>query len=505
MDSGLGLSWMQSDIASGAVSNAFSSAVMSANLTGLSGNVYPGTATVTVQVNGDTLTTQVPVNLRLDPAKLFIADNGVLLTSSPSYSAQLSHALSVYDNADLNNITWTAVSDQTWLTVTSTGTTSGKMTLTANPVGLSQDILHLATVTLSSVNTLIENTASETVTVGFYNASTDPALKTTVTLNDPAKQTGMVSDPIRPYVYVSHGGTDIEIYNTFSGTLETTLAGVGGDLRYLTVSSDGATLYAVDHSDNSILPVNLATRVAQPKFTTIGFPTCISCAAQNLLVSANYTRINGYPVLVTSAEEILDAANGNVLASLTNPSSLSFNYLNSPYIEVSANGRAAYSLGLGTSPFSLARYALSYSPLEAGSFAGVMTHSRTGAGGNAKDLAVTETGNQVFISTGSGCGTYELCVYNGLNINWESNLAGDAFPAAVEVAVNGDIYSGYNALGAFDIRVFNEVTQTQSASFSTTQGMEDRQLVISADSSVIVARSQQPAGSDYLDFIRVSP
>jgi len=505
MDSGLGLSWMKSNIAAGQASNTLSTAVLSADLTGLAGNVYPGTATVSVQVNGDTLTSQIPVSLRLDPAKLFVADNGVLLTSSPSYSSQLSHAVTVYDNGDLNNILWTTASDQAWLSVTASGTSSGSMTLTANPVGLSQDTLHLATVTLSSADTLIENSASETVTVGFYNSSTDPAVSTSVILNDPAKQTGMVSDPVRPYVYITHGGTDIEIYNVFTGTLETTLAGVGGDLRYLTVSSDGASLYAVDHSDSSILPVDLSTRVAQTKFTGIGFPTCISCATQNLLVSANYTRINGYPVLITSAEEILDAANGTVLASLSNPSGLSFNYLNSPYIEVSANGRAAYSLGLGTSPFSLARYELSYSSLEAGTFTGEMTHTRTGAGGNAKDLAITETGSHVYISTGSGCGTYELCVYDGSNINWLNNLAGEAFPGAVEIAANGDIFSGYNTLGIIDIRVFDKVTQTQTATFPTSQGLEDRQLIISGDSSVVVARSQQPAGSDYLDFIRVSP
>jgi len=506
MDSGTNLSWMQSDTVSGQLDNSATTVTMTTDETGLLGNVYPGSATATVQVNGDTITQTIPVNLRLDPQKLFVADNGVLLSSFPSVTlSQFSHSVSVTDNA-AQGVAWSASDDAGWLNVTVSGTTNlDTLQLTADPAGLATDTLHTATVSITSADAKIENT--ETVTVGFYVSSLDPVNNVSLTLTEPDKASGIVADPVRPYVYVSHGGTSIDIYNVYTGTLVTTLSSVGTDLRALTISSDGTSLYAMDHSDDSIVPINLSTQLAGTKFSGLYFPGCVSCATQWLYNVIDYTRINSYPVLITSGNQIIDAANGTVLGSLTNPDNLSFSSPYAPIIQASANGKIAAAQSVGGSPFSVARYALNYSALETGTFSAVMTHRATGSGA-ARDLDIDETGSKIYMASGSGCGvlaSYNFCIYSGADLSFLGELTAGNYPVAIEISADKNIYGAVES-NSFDVKQYNTSNAITATYTSVPDSIYDRQLALSGGGVMMITRSKGTGTSvNSLNFTLVKP
>lgn len=512
MDSGAGLSWMQSDVTSGQLESTATTITMSTNEIGLPGDVYPGSATVTVQVNGDTITQSIPVNLRLDPQKLFVVDNGVLLSSFPVVGSQLSHTVSVKDNA-AQGVIWSATDDASWLTVTASGTSNvDGLVLTADPASLATDILHTATVTITSSDTKIENT--ETITVGFYVSSADPIASVTQSLTDPEKETDLIADPVRPYVYVSHGGTDIDVYNVYTGTLVTTMTNLGSDLRAMAVSSDGAFLYVLDYVNSSIAKVDLVSQTLATTFTGLSFPACTSCVTNYVYQSLDFTRINSAAVLITAGKQIIDAADGSVIGSLNDPNALGFYSSQAPLIDASDNGEVAIISSAGSSPFSMGRYSLNYSALQGGSFETVLTHKAIGSG-PIRDMAVNADATLVYFASGGGCGkttSYAFCQYSATDLTYVGELAGGAHPISVEISVDGSVYGGIQTNpglpAAVDVKRYNAAGTLTGSYAELTAQLYSRQLVLSSDSSVMVTRSRRWTGSIYtndLDFRVVVP
>lgn len=501
-DSGTGLSWMQLDIASGLLAETASVLTFSTNETALLGDVYPGSTTITVLVNGDTLTSSIPVNLRLDPQKLFVADNGVLLNDFPTTTSQLTHTVKVTDNAE-QGVTWAATDDAAWLSVTANGTTGATdLVLTANPVSLSSDTLHTATVTLTSTDSKIEN--SETVTVGFYVSSSEPVSSTSLSLTDPGKTSSLVADPVRPYVYVSHGGANIDIYNVYTGVLNTTMTSLGGDLQAMTVSGDGTYLYAMDQSNNSIVKVNLNTQSLGTTFTGLNTSSCPTCYH-----TIDYTKINSYPVLITAGNKIVDAADGAILGALTNPNSLLFISSSPPLIQASANGKVAVAQSIGSSPFHVARYQLDYSALETGTFTAEMTHRATGSG-PGRDIAINDAGSSLYMASGSGCGettSYAVCEFSGSDLTYVGELVAGAYPVAVEISPDESVFVGIQTTG-IDVKKYDSSSVLTGSYADIAASLYDRQLVLSGGGSMMITRSKRWTGSIYtnnLDFTLVTP
>lgn len=191
-----GGSWLLADTTSGTVSSSTANINLSIDRSLLSGGVYEGTVSLSATVNGDTVTTDVPVTLNVEHHNLFVADNGVAFTSTPTIS-KLTHNVPVQDSYGSATTPWSASSNRTWFTVTPSGAAGDDMTLTVDPSGLGADTVHLATVTISSSAGTIENT--ETVRVGFWIGSTAPS-----GTNSVATQYQMlISDPIRPFTFRS--------------------------------------------------------------------------------------------------------------------------------------------------------------------------------------------------------------------------------------------------------------------------------------------------------------
>src|SRR6266849_734215 len=71
---------------------------------------------------------------RNPPPTLLLSDHGVAFASVPS-GAHLTRTLSARDSTGAAS-TWSATSNESWLTVTGSGNSSGFLMLSANPVGL---------------------------------------------------------------------------------------------------------------------------------------------------------------------------------------------------------------------------------------------------------------------------------------------------------------------------------------------------------------------------------
>ena len=182
--------------------------------------------------------------------RFFVAQDGVALSQFPSRS-RLAAAVRVRTTRPVATPgRWRASSSATWLSVTPHGRTGQSLQLTADPTGLAADTLHTATVTLrgtfgSSVM------GSISMRVSLWIGSSDPGNKT-VTHN----AVSLATNPVEPWVYVSDGSSNIDVFNVYSGRLVKSFTGVAPSVGQLQVSSDGSELFAVDKTNYMIVAAN---------------------------------------------------------------------------------------------------------------------------------------------------------------------------------------------------------------------------------------------------------
>jgi hypothetical protein len=325
----------------------------------LVGNTYSATATFAATVNGDTVTRQIPITVRVKPYHLFVHDTGVALTSTPTLS-KLTASITVRDNRE-TPIDWTASSDQAWLTVTNgSGMTPDSFQLTADPTSLPMEAISYANVTVSSTDPRVTNT--EIVRVGLYRTASPPTAQVEATVLGTIKDTGIVADPVRPYVYITHGTSTIDVYHIYSGALLHTIdTGAGSDLRSLAVDDEGSRLYAADHGVLGIQVVDIAaaTPTLAATWTNSRWSGCTGCAATGADADLDYTRINGRGVLIGGASQIIDATDGTLLRH----SGGSY-FVASLAATISGDGEKMFTASLNSSGHSVGRYALSFNELD---------------------------------------------------------------------------------------------------------------------------------------------
>jgi hypothetical protein len=300
-------SWLELDRTVGTVS----AAGQQVQFKPLRQQATPGTATATLtftaQVNGDTLTRQVPVTFNLDTHRLIAAENGVSLvfTTDPTWEA-LRSDLRIRDNLGLN-IPWTAVDDASWLTITPSGTTGSPgtvndvLTLQANPTGLA-DGHHLATITITSSDPTVEG--PERIRVGLWKTSAPPAIQVNTISTDAFDL--VTTDPIRPFVYVRdrNDRDTIRIFNVYTGLEELMpITGMSVTAIDMTTSSDGSSLFVFDRNGESIQRINLDTRFSDATFTVPNEST-------GLGNQVKFVRINGVGLLLTNGGAAYRADDG---------------------------------------------------------------------------------------------------------------------------------------------------------------------------------------------------
>jgi BACON domain-containing protein len=298
--------WVTLDKVSGSMGSAGQSIVLTPHRL----QSTPGTATTTVRfsavVNGDTVTADLPVSFNLDTHRLVSSENGVAFVNTPAAAwNNLTRIVTVTDNFALNTA-WTASSNQSWLTVTPSGSSGGSLTLTANPTGLTVDQYFAATISIDTGDTSVSG--PEQIRVGFWVGSTTPSVPL-VLGGTAANFDSAVGDPIRPYVYThEQNATQLRVFNTYTGAELAPISGVPAQSRDMVASSNGDTLF-VSAPNLQLIPVSLlnysiGTAMQSPQ----AFPGVP-------LDHFRYVRPNGVGIIMSSIGDAFLESNGSVLGS----------------------------------------------------------------------------------------------------------------------------------------------------------------------------------------------
>ena len=196
-------------------------------------------------------------------ARLLLPTNGVALSQFPSYN-RLSRSVPVDLTANHGAVSWTATSNQPWLTVTQSGMTGQLITLTATPGTLTQNTAHIAIVTVST-SELGPAPVTANIHVSLWIGASDPQALTI------AQQTeSLATNPVEPWVYVNPGSTSIEVLNVYTGALVTTFNRVAPTIGEIVVSPDGYQLFAVDTTNYKIIELNAITGKQLASFSLDG-------------------------------------------------------------------------------------------------------------------------------------------------------------------------------------------------------------------------------------------
>jgi len=309
------------------------------NLTTAPASLAEGDHVATLSVR-DTVTQRTKtttVRLGVDPRRLELDRRGLALSSTLGRS-RINADLRVIDTAGLAG-RWTLSDDATWLTASATsGTGNTDITLEAHDAGLANGTYY-ANVTVSPDNEPgFAN--STTLRVGFFVDRTTP-------IADPRRTSGeeafaWAADPVRPLIYGLRNdppnGVSLRAWNVHTGALvhSMTIPNVSFPSR-VRVAPDGSKLVFIAAGEGRLVPVALSagTPVVGTPWTGMRLETSVDDFA--------FARINGSDVIVWSPGQVLNAANGNVVASLEGLSQNVATYPSS--IAVSPNGQRLFMTG----------------------------------------------------------------------------------------------------------------------------------------------------------------
>ena len=251
--------------------------------------IYSEELAVEVDVPGKKLVHKVPIQLQVEPHRLYVPSNGLALTYGPGYDKRSAN-FDVIDSANDTSANITVSSDQNWLSISRDGT---KVTVTANADGLS-DGLHIATVAIHANGN--STAAGETVNVGFYVFSNTPVSGNT---GYAAANRYLTSDPVRPWIYLAEGNA-INAIDTYTGLVAKSFV-MPAMVLDAVPSRDGMYLYTMlDDSTRTIRAIHIGTSTLTPT-------AYVSNSQSNQL---SFLRAQGIPVLMTDSGVIVHADTG---------------------------------------------------------------------------------------------------------------------------------------------------------------------------------------------------
>jgi hypothetical protein len=357
--------------------------------------------------------------------------------------------------------------------------------LIADPTSLTADTVNFATVTITSPDASIVNT--ENVRVGLWVGSADPAASTPISI---ASNT-VAADPIRPYAYAAFGGS-IRVYNIYTGDLVATIASVAStSVGNMTVSYDGSTLYAVDTTNNNIVPVNLDTRVVGAGFSFGSFGINV----------IDYTRTNGVELIISGGGgQFFNAQTGVPYAPT---------FGGGVIVSASRNGSRFCGLDTGFSPYTLSCRSLDFTSFNGDQLLVGNASSTFGPGSNGQDVALSLDGTHVYVASGA---PYEFDQFSTQPLQFQQALVSGSipFPVNIEVGPDGRILGGTtNALSdPADVYVYdaNGGSLTSRKVAVPFSQLAARQLKISGDGMRLIAISGDAVNTgSSLIFTNVGP
>lgn len=430
----------------------------------LSAGSNSATVVAKAVVNGDSVSVPLTINVNADQRRLLAAEWGVALASSP-VGTSLTRSIRINDNYG-GTLNWTASSDAPWLTVSASGSTGGQLAMSANAASLPDNEVSYANVTLA---TSTPNVLGTVIRVALWKSSSAGMAMTKVQ----SPYWHLAADRIRPYVYANHGGTDIDVYNAYSGQKLRTLSGVGAALGEMTVSLDGSRLYALDTAASKLQVVDL---VAMSKL-----PAWDLDLAVNHYTGLVAARPNGTEVVFIGTGGAYDATGRKLIGS-------------------GAFGESLATPLDGQSVVSFAgRHSVDYSSVSGGMLlskwvAGI-AH---GSGGNLQAVAISPDGSRMYAASGGGVsnGGYKCEVDDGLTGRYLGALpGGEPYPNNINVTRDGRPICGLDGIYAtYDIWVHSAAGALlrgyKVAGYA--KGLLPGQMVSTPDGFVVVALTGDP-------------
>jgi hypothetical protein len=265
------------------------------------------TATITITDPESNSTTIVTVEIAVDEVRLY-SNDPALSFSTHADKSTLTHTVDILTNK-VNNIAWQAQADVDWLILTP-DTVNNTLTITVEPLSLSNDGLYTATVTLSSQTTgdSVDGQINISVTKGDFDTTDFEEL---VIENITPNSDGVVLDTLRPNLYVAQADK-IDIYNIIDGSkvssIESPLEGV--DLTNLVIHPDGSILLASNIETYLDENEQEQTRTNYYQVTLADF-SINQLAADDIDIQyapAKIIMVSGKPIVITEALELANLA-----------------------------------------------------------------------------------------------------------------------------------------------------------------------------------------------------
>lgn len=248
---------------------------------------------------------------------LYASDDGIALTSFPE-SGHLQETVTVFDSLGLNTTSWSASSNQDWLSVTSNGFSGDELVLTADASTLAADTLYFAEVTISSSDAAVAE--SRGIRVALWVGAEEPSkFVTSSTIN------GGLVDPIRPYIYVREQDNTVKVYNIYNQALVATFPNKLPEFGNLQMSSDGSYLYCSNLNNREMLAIDLDNPANIKHW-------------DSEVIDYRYARPAGHPVLISDTGHYTDALTGEHFDALVPYVRLNSSS-NARVFDVSADGR----------------------------------------------------------------------------------------------------------------------------------------------------------------------
>lgn len=340
---------------------------------------------------------------------------GVAFSQFPARSV-LTRTLAVHSAHGPPEVAWTAEADQAWLSVTASGMTGGSLVLTANPTGLAPDHQYLATVRVRSSDPVIRN--EQDVRVGLWIGSADPQ---PVTLSTFASN--LVADPVLPRLYTNTLGTDVTVYDAYTGAVTGTFPAVVSRGGSMAISSDGALLFVNDTSTRQVVGLDTATGSVVRRYPW----------ASIMSSGLGYARPNAHPVLMIGNSKVFDVDT----AMFHTTGRIAGGFGEDTSFATDADDQFTYTQDHGDEPSNLRQYAIDYDLRRADPLVATTLHSiNTGVFGQT--LCVAADGSRVYAANGSpstsafsaaalvqiqqlpGGGSQAACGWNGLFFGGDS-------------------------------------------------------------------------------------
>lgn len=478
-----GGAWLNVSAASGLVNDAATSITVNADRSLVAPGQYTGAVRIDATVRGEPFSRTVPVTFNKEGHWIQVSSLGAAFSSFPGRSV-LTRTLEVRSSQGRTDVPWTAQSDQSWLTVTPSGLTGGTLTLTADPSGLASDQQYLANVYVASSDASVLN--GENVRVGLWVGSADPQ---DVTIN--ADIPNVAANPVEPYVYTNTAGSDITVYDVYSGAVVRTFASAVARAGHMAVSSDGAILFVNDDTNLRVVALDAATGAELRRY-----PWGSSSSG-----GIAYARPNAQPVLIIGAGSAFDVETGELYTQRIDAGW----YYGTLSFAVDSFSRYVYTQNLGLSPSTLSQYAIAYTMLGADRFVVRAGPSNSG-GSNGQDICVSGDGARVYTANGA---PYVFPAFGTSTLQQVQELPGDNYPNNAVCGWNGLFFGGaaayYDPVNVWVYRPDGTQVATLNMHPAYISNLLRDTLVLSGDNTRLMASTEANSSTAASFDIRSAP